>query len=140
MKKIIAGSLLVLSACSDLTGPSVPQQNGATLDAARAAVRACAPEAPQGGRGAVVGGYVTGVILGGIIVGPLVVVSVEDDIRAHGEASAVDRCLETRGFTRRDLTEEEVRLLNASTPQQRRLLLDHLVGGGTLSTFGAIAV
>ena len=137
MKRAILGSLLVLAGCSDLPGPSVPAQNGATLDSARVALRACAPDGPQGGNNAVVGSYIGGVVLGGLIVGPLIVVANEDNIRSHGEANAVDRCLSERGFERRDLTEQEVRLLNASTPRQRLLLLDHLIAGGTLATFGA---
>lgn len=128
--------LLTLTACSDLPGPSVPSQPGANLASARQAVYACAHKAPGGGQNAVVGSYVGGVLFGGILLGPIVVASNEDNIRAHGEAGAVDRCLNRRGFERRDLTGAEVQALNRSVGDQRQRLLDHLVGGGALETFG----
>jgi hypothetical protein len=135
MNKLPLMSLLLLAACGDLPGPSVPMQQGQTLSLANAAIEACSPVAARGGKNAVVGGYVTGVVLGGLVVGPIIVASNEDNIRANGEANAVDRCLAQKGFMRRDLTPAEVSALNASDPGQRRRILDHLVNGGTLETF-----
>lgn len=133
----LAGTL-ILAACGDLPGPSVPTQPGHNLQSARNAVNACAPHAPGGGTSAVVGGYVTSVILAGIIIGPIVVASNEDTIHANGEANAVDHCLAKKGFTRRDLTDAEMAALNRSTPSGRIALLDHLVGGGTLDSFRGV--
>ena len=121
-----------------MPGPSVPMQPGSSLQQARAAVQSCAPEAPAGGQSAVVGNYVGGVLWGGIVLGPLIVAANEDDIRAHGEANAVDRCLAKKGFTRRDLTQAEIAALENSTASGRLVLLDHLVGGGTLETFRGV--
>lgn len=136
MQKLLLLTLLILCGCGGLPGPSVPMQQGKTLELANAAIRACAQFAPRGGQNAIVGGYVTGVLLGGVIVGPIIVASNAENIRAQGEATAVDRCLANSGFIRRDLTPAEVSALNSSGPEQRRRLLDHLVGGGTLETFG----
>jgi len=130
----------VLAGCTSIPGPSVPYQSGKSFTAARAAVLTCVPDGPNGGTNAVVGSYVVGVLLGGIIIGPAVVYSVQDDIRASGELSAVDRCLEELGYARRELTGEELRVLNASSGERRRLLLDHLVGGGEVATFGGAGV
>ena len=140
MKKLCLAVVLGLSACSGVPGPSVPEQPGESLASARAAVMACAADAPGGGTNAVVGSYVGGVLLGGVIIGPIVVYSAEDSIRASGEVTAVDRCLAKRGFQRRDLTEPEIRLLERSSPGQRRVILDHLIGGGTLETLPMVAV
>ncbi len=126
---------MCIAACGELPGPSVPMQSGQTLEAANSAIRACAPNAPQGGKNAVVGNYVAGVLLAGIIIGPIVVASNEDTIRAQGEANAVDKCLAQRGFQRRDLTAAEVTALNRRGPNARRDLLNHLVRGGTLENF-----
>lgn len=132
--------MLVLAACGELPGPSVPMQAGQNLASARQAVSLCAPNAPSGGQSAVVGGYISGVLLGGIVIGPIIVASNEDNIRAHGEANSVDQCLANRGFQRRDLTPEEMHALNNSSSYQRELLLDHLIGGGTLQSFSAYPV
>jgi hypothetical protein len=137
MQKLPLLALLILCGCGGLPGPSVPMQQGQTLELANAAIRSCAQFAPRGGQNAIVGGYVTGVLLGGIIVGPIVVASNAENIRAQGEASAVDRCLGDSGFIRRDLTPAELSALNSSGPEQRRRLLDHLVSGGTLEVFAA---
>jgi hypothetical protein len=127
--------LMCLAACGgNLPGPSVPTQSGKNLDMANAAVASCAQFAPRGGKNAVVGNYVGGVLLLGIIIGPIIVASNEDDIRANGEADAVDKCLAKQGYMRRDLTPAEVSTLNASSPSERRRILDHLVGGGSLET------
>ncbi|NNK16369.1 MAG: hypothetical protein HKP51_05655 [Sulfitobacter sp.] len=127
--------LLTLTACTDLRGPSVPAQPGQTLETARQAVFACAPRAAQGGQNAVTGSYVTGILFGGILPGIIIAASNEEITRAHGEASAVDKCLAERGFQRRDLTAQEVQALNNSSGYARKRLLDHLVGGGSLATF-----
>ena len=140
MKKILLLGLLTLTACADLPGPSVPTQAGQNLASARQAVDTCAPNAPRGGQNAVVGSYVGGVLLGGILIGPIIVASNESRIRANGEANAVDRCLNKLGFERRDLTAGEVRALNSRTRYQRHLLLDHLIGGGSLQSFGSLSV
>lgn len=137
MKTLPLLSLMFLTACASLPGPSVPMQQGQTLDRANAAIRACAPVAPRGGRNAVVGSYVTGVVLGGLVVGPILVASSESNIRANGEANAVDRCLAKQGFTRRDLTAAEMAALNSSGQSERRRILNHLVNGGTLETLGS---
>ena len=136
MQKLPLLTLIFLAACGNLPGPSVAMLPGQNLERANAAIRACSPVAERGGQNAVVGGYVSGVILGGIIVGPIIVANNEDNIRANGEASAVDRCLAKQGFKRRDLTEAEMAALNARGLEQRRQLLDHLINGGTLETFG----
>ena len=137
MKMPILPALLALSACGHLPGPSVPAQAGQDLQSARQAVFACAPNAPQGGQNAVVGSYVGGVLFGGVVIGPIIVASNEDNIRANGEANAVDRCLAKSGFKRRDLTPQEVQALNGKTRSERQFLLDHLISGGTLATYGA---
>ena len=136
MYKFAILSTLLLTACGSLPGPSVPTQPGQSLQSARNAVSACARYAPKGGNNAVVGGYVAGVVLGGVLIGPIIVASNEKTIRANGEANAVDRCLAKQGFTRRDLTEAEMWALNNSGPNERIVLLNHLVGGGRIDTFG----
>lgn len=138
MNKFVIVSTLMVAACGNPPGPSVPTQPGQSLLSARNAVNACARYAPGGGNNAVVGGYITGVVLGGILIGPIIVASNEETIRANGEANAVDRCLAKQGFTRRDLTEAEMTTLNSSSPNGRIALLNHLVGGGTLDTFGGV--
>jgi len=110
------------------------------MAAAKAAVAECSPHAQKGGNTAVIGSYAAGVVLGGIIVGPLVVYSDQDDIRDSGEAAAVDRCLADLGYTRRNLTAEEIRVLNLTHGARRKVLLDHLVAGGTLETYGGTGV
>ncbi len=131
--------LLSLAACGDLPGPSVPAQPGQNLQSARQAVYACSANAARGGQNAVVSSYVGGVLFGGVLVGPIIVASNEGNIRAHGEAGAVDRCLNTRGFKRRDLTPAEVQALNRLSGSRRHQLLDHLISGQSLETFNASA-
>ncbi|MEX0320000.1 MAG: hypothetical protein AB3N21_18740 [Ruegeria sp.] len=140
MKKILLGALVLMTACGRLPGPSIPMQSGHNLHSARAAVQACSAHADRGGKSAVVGGYVSSIILAGVIVGPIVVASNQRSIRAHGEVDGVDRCLSKRGFERRDLTSNEVARLSNSTPEQRERILDHLVGGGNIDTFGLPSV
>jgi hypothetical protein len=136
MSKLPLLLVLALAGCGNYPGPSVPMQSGKTIEQANAAIRACAPYAPQGGKNALVGNYVGSILLAGVIIGPIVVASNEDPIRAQGEANAVDRCLAKEGFKRRDLTQEEVSALNARGINARRDLLNHLVMGGTLASFG----
>lgn len=134
MKHLALIGALVVAGCGE-PGPSVPVQRGHDLYSAQKAITYCAPYGPGGARGAMVGGYTSSVILGGVILGPLVVVANQDSIRAHGEAGAVDRCLEKRGFTRRNLTREERFALNRADPNQRIQMLNHMVGGGDLKSF-----
>ena len=110
------------------------------MAAAKAAVVNCAPHARKGGNTAVVGSYAAGVVLGGLILGPLVVYSDQDDIRDSGEASAVDRCLADLGYTRRNLTPKEIRVLNLTYGARRTVLLDHLVAGGSLEAYSGTGV
>ena len=135
MRKLSLLFVLPLAACAGLPGPSVPMQQGKTLQMANAAIQSCAPYAPKGGKNAVVGGYVTGVMLGGLIVGPAIVATNEDDIRARGEARAVDRCLAEQGFKRRDLTPVEMAALKSRDATQRQRLLTHLINGGTVESY-----
>ena len=131
---ICLAAVLLLAGCVTQPGPSVPFREGANLIAARDAVRSCSGVAPKGGRNVVTGSYVAGVILGGLVLGPVYVASNEENIRAHGEAQAVDRCLADRGFVRRNLSEAEVQALRGRDPYSRQNLLNHLIGGGSLET------
>ncbi|KIC19704.1 hypothetical protein GC1_00295 [Leisingera sp. ANG1] len=128
-------AVLGLSACAKTPVPSVPAQPGKSISEAHEAVRQCAPVAPKGGKNAVTGSYVAGVLLGGLIIGPVIVASNEDHIRANGARRAVDKCLEAQGYTRREMTPEEAAFLNALYGYQRQIFLDHLVAGGTLEGF-----
>lgn len=138
MKLLLLGLTVFVTACGQLPGPSVPEQPGQNLQTARMALRDCSGSASQGGKNAVVGSYVGSIIIAGVIIGPLVVLANEDNIRVHGEYSSVDKCLAKRGFKRRNLTPEEVTLLNNSTAAQRQLLLNHLINGGTLDTYSIV--
>ncbi|WIY23867.1 hypothetical protein [Parasedimentitalea psychrophila] len=139
LRSTALAGLAVLAGCAGTPGPSVPFQQGHSLDAAKAAVITCSPNAKRGGNTAVVSSYVGGIIFAGIL-GPLIVYPVQEDIRDSGEASAVDRCLADLGYERRKLTAEEVRVLNLTYGEQRRVLLDHLVAGGSLDTYGSAGV
>ena len=86
MSKLPLLLVLALAGCGNYPGPSVPMQSGKTIEQANAAIRACAPYAPQGGKNALVGNYVGSILLAGVIIGPIVVASNEDPIRAQGEA------------------------------------------------------
>ena len=116
-------------------GPSVPLQQGANLSSARAVIQSCARFTPRGCTSAVTGSYVAGVVLNGLVVGPIIMVSNQGSVRASGEARAVDRCLADQGYLRRDLAVAEVRALNANNKYEWELLLNHLIGGGTFETF-----
>ncbi|MEP3346559.1 MAG: hypothetical protein ABJN34_16020 [Litoreibacter sp.] len=137
MKKFLVLATVLLSACSAAKKPAVPSQSGMNLAAARQAYSSCVPNAPRGGQNAVVGSYVAGVVLGGVLIGPIIVASNERNIRYNGEAGGVDRCLRKQGYKRRVLTDAEINTINSSSPTTRRHLLDHLVAGGTLTNFTA---
>lgn len=126
---------LSLAACAPLDGPSVPSQQGMSFQQAREDVNTCLPYADAGGRSAVTSGYVFGILIGGLVLGPVVVASAEDGIRRDGEKSAVDRCLAKLGYTRRELTPAEVKALDNADPYDRRRLLNHLVAGEPLESF-----
>lgn len=144
MKNIISnralGALLFVAAvagcAAQVPGPSVPFRAGANLDAARGAFDACTGAAAKSGQSTLAGHYVGSVLWGGVIVGPIVVASNAPNLRYNGEVSGMDRCLEQRGFVRRDLTPQEIRALESADRATRRAMLDHLVGGGTLESFG----
>ncbi|MCL6284522.1 hypothetical protein M3P21_13385 [Ruegeria sp. 2012CJ41-6] len=133
MKRIALAAVTLLSACSQLPGPSVPYQPGQNLDSARAAFQACAPTAPKSGQNTVVGSYAGGFVLAGLI-GVVAVAANEQDIRTRGEYNGIDRCLSRRGFERRELTATELQQLNVGSPEQRRVILDQLVGSGLQQT------
>ena len=73
--------------------------------------------------------------LGGVIVGPIIVASNSQAIRYNAEVSGVDRCLENRGFMRRDLTEKELNALNRADQPARRTILNHLIDRGVSVMF-----
>lgn len=128
----LAGSVM-LAGCAQTPGPSVPSQPGKNLAAAKLALANCHGAAHKRGNGAVAGSYVAGVLLGGLVVGPIVVASNQERIRNNGEATGADLCLQQQGYTRRDLTPEELQALNRADASQRRVILDHLIGGGSMS-------
>ncbi len=138
MKKLVIASCFFVAACGNGPGPSVPTQPGQNLQSARHAVSACARFAPRGGDDAVTSSYFSSVIFAGIIIGPIIVASNEGAIRADGEATAVDRCLSKQGFSRRNLSNAEMQALNSRDAYQRSRLLDHLIGGGTLESYGGV--
>ncbi len=140
MKYIFLGALICLSACASSPGPSIPMKPGHNMDHARRSVQSCAVRAERGGIAAVTGGYITGIFLGGWLLGPAVVGINQDNIRETGETDAVDRCLAEAGFARRDLTDGEVFWLNESVGDDRLKKLNHLVGGGTVDTYGAASL
>ncbi len=127
--------LSLVAGCASVPGPSVPVQPGKSLASARVALDHCRREAPAGAQSALTASYVSGILFGGILLGPIVVASNADNIRYGGEVNAVDRCLNRQGFKRRDLTVDEVQALNGMDRTGRAQLLDHLVGGGTLASF-----
>ncbi len=128
-------AVLGLSACAKTPVPSVPAQPGKSISEAHEAVRICGPRAPAGGKNAVTGSYIGGVLWGGLIIGPAIIAANEHHIRANGERRAIDKCLEEQGYTRREMTPEEIKFLNALYGYQRQIFLDHLVTGGTLAGF-----
>ncbi len=135
MKKLLFGALLVLSACAANPGPSIPVKPGHDLAFARRAVQGCSANAEAGGTSAVVGGYATGVILVGVVLGPAIVGMNQDTIYENGKIDGVDRCLAKHGFERRDLTDGEVFWLGDSYGTERENRLSHLIGGGTVESY-----
>jgi hypothetical protein len=138
--KTLAGvaALLSLTACDLTPGPSVPFAAGQTMDVARAAVDTCAVYAPRGGTLRVRTAYASTILYTplGLLIPAVVGTAIsEPDIRDRGEAAAVDRCLKTRGFSRRDLTPAEMLALDTADITTRSKLLDHFVMGGQLETF-----
>ncbi len=137
MKKVICLGVLAVSACT--TKPlemSVPTQAGHNLHSARVAVESCATEADIGGNAAVIGGYATNILIWGALIGPAITAPFDDRLRAQGELDQVDRCMTERGFERRDLTDGERFWINDAFGDERVRRLDHLVGGGTIETYG----
>ena len=110
------------------------------MSSARNAVLDCTGESDEGGNSAVIGGYTTNILLFGIILGPLVTVPMQEELRTQGEYDQVDRCLAERGFERRELTGNEAVWLRDASEHERVRRLDHLVGGGTIETYGVAYV
>lgn len=131
---VVLGAV-ALAGCAGPPGPSVPMKPGSDLATARRAVQVCSRQGPQGGRNALTGGYIAGVVFGGLVLGPVIVATNARAIRDDGARAAVDKCLNDNGFQRRDLSFEEVDALNRLDRYQRQLLLDHLVAGGSLAGF-----
>ncbi|MCG7493610.1 hypothetical protein [Thalassobius sp. Cn5-15] len=119
----------LLAGCASTYPPSVPSQPGKSYFAAREAVRQCIPEARVSGSNAVTVNYVLGVLLGGVLLGPMIIAENEDQIRYAGEARGTDRCLEDADYSRRELTAEEVQILQQSYGEYRIFVLDQLVAG-----------
>ncbi len=140
MKKVLCLAVLAVSACT--TKPiemSVPTQAGHNLHSARAAVQNCATEADIGGDAAVIGGYATNILVWGIILGPIITAPFDDRLRRQGEIDQVERCMTEHGFERRELNAGERFWLRDSVGEERVRRLDHLVGGGTIETYGVPA-
>lgn len=134
-KTVIGSSALLALAACGTPGPSVPFQAGSSVDVARQAVDECAVVAPKGGQERVNTTYVVNMVLFGIIPGAIGTAAAEPSIRDNGEAAAVDRCLQTKGFDRRNLTDPEIAAINAADPRTRRAMLNHFVAGGSLESF-----
>lgn len=126
--------ILALTGCA-APGPSVPFQSGKNLAAARAAVQSCSAAASKGGATTLTTSYI-GSVLGLGVVGPIVVASNQRSIRDKGAAQAADKCLAEQGYIRRDLTAAEVQALNSRNRAERRVLLNHLIGGGSVQSLG----
>ncbi|MGP6089435.1 hypothetical protein [Antarctobacter jejuensis] len=126
---------LVAGCAANVRGPSVPFQAGSNLDSARAAFASCTGQARKAGQTSLTGHYVGSVLWGGLVLGPIVVASNAPALRYGGEINGMDQCLQKRGFVRRDLTPAELRALEGADRATRRMILDHLVGGGTMDTF-----
>lgn len=138
MKKLLLGAFLVASACTTKPlGMSVPTQAGHNLHSARVAVDSCSQEADEGGNSAVIGGYATNILLWGILIGPAITAPIQDELRTQGEIDQVDRCLQERGFERRELSAGESFWVRNAFGEERERRLDHLVGGITIETCGA---
>lgn len=127
-------ALVSMTACG-APGPSVPFAVGQNIDVARSAVDTCSVYGAGGANKRIQTMYITNMVLWGIIPGAIGTAVAEPRIRERGAASAVDNCLENRGFSRRNLTKDEVAVLDGADPTTRRKLLDHFVMGGQLETF-----
>ncbi|NVO57533.1 hypothetical protein HW561_17180 [Rhodobacteraceae bacterium B1Z28] len=130
-------ALMAVSACT--TKPletAIPTQAGHNLHSAKVAVDSCSVEADEGGNAAVIGGYATNVLLFGTLIGPILTAPVQDELRTQGEIDQVDRCLTERGFERHELTQGESFWLRNAYGEERVRRLDHLIGGGTIETYG----
>ncbi len=125
----------LLAACAEAPGPSVPFQSGKTLGDAKAAFEVCAPQGPVGARQNLTTSYWFSPIWGGIIIGPLTIAATADQIRENGARNAVDKCLTEQGYSRRELSVDEIKFLNQSDAYARELFLEHLVAGGSLVGF-----
>ncbi|MDA7964794.1 hypothetical protein [Ruegeria sp.] len=137
MRKFICLAVLAVSACTTKPlGQSVPTQSGHNMHSARAALGDCVAEAPEGRNAAVIGGYATNILLWGVIIGPAVTAPVQDQLAEQGEIDQVERCMSDRGFKRRTLTQGEQFWLQNAFGTERTRRLDHLVGGGTIETYG----
>lgn len=134
-KLVTLAMVALVTACAQAPGPSVPFQAGKSLDDAKAAFEVCAPQGPVGARRNLTASYWFSPLWGGIIVGPLTIAATADQIRENGARNAVDKCLLEQGFTRRELTPDEVKFLNQSDAYLRELFLDHLIAGGSLVAF-----
>lgn len=140
MKKIVISTVLALSACAAKPiEMSVPTQKGHNLHSARVAVQNCATEADEGGDAAVIGSYPAFILMSTPLIGTAVAYSARHDLRAQGEIDQVDRCLSEHGFERRELDDGERFWLRDSFGEERVRRLDHLVGGGTIETYGVPA-
>ncbi|MEP5758007.1 MAG: hypothetical protein ABJ327_01605 [Litoreibacter sp.] len=135
--KTMIGSttLLALAACSG-PAPSVPFSEGQNVASARNAINSCHGSVSDSGRKRLKTMYVVNTVLWGIpgIVGTA---AYSQEIEQNGEADAADRCMEDLGFSRRELTDAEVRALNNADPTTRSALLNHFVAGGQLETFSS---
>ncbi|WP_037311270.1 hypothetical protein [Ruegeria halocynthiae] len=141
MKVIWLAALLAVSACTakPLT-MSVPSKAGHDLNSARKAVHFCTGQSDEGGNSAVIGGYMTNIVLFGILPGTVGTMLVQDELRTQGEYDQVDRCLTERGFERRELTPNESAWLRNTTEAERARRLDHLVDGGKIEAYGLTRV
>jgi len=135
LKKVIFGLLMMTAACTQPLGMSVPMQSGHNLHSARVAVDSCAAEADIGGNAAVVGGYMTSILLTGVVIGTIITIPAQDGLRSQGEIDQVDRCMTERGFKRRKLDDGEIVWIRTAYGPERERRLDHLVGGGSIETY-----
>jgi hypothetical protein len=88
---------------------------GSNMETARRAVQMCSRMGPQGGRNALTGSYIAGVVFGGLVLGPVIVATNARAIQDDGARAAVDKCLNENGFQRRELSFEEVSAQSAGS-------------------------
>ncbi len=125
----------LLAACAEVPGPSVPFQAGKTLEDAKAVFELCAPQGPRGASFNLAATYWLSPFWGGVIVGPITVAANAEQIRANGARLAVDKCFKDHGYTRRELSADEIKFLTQNDAYTRELFLDHLISGGGLAAF-----